>query len=232
MELAKFFTGLALVSLSVSAGAATINIAMHNGATTVAGMTSRPAGTIVDTAAETWNNPARNGAGGTGLSFTDFALDDSTGAASGASLAATSGFTTFNSNPWGTNSQDYVMMEGWYGFRDAEFFTVSNLPAAFTTSGYTVTIYGDVAQVRTMDYTIGTSTQTIVDDGSVFAGTFSPENTTTFTGLTGSSFTITGNTTSAGRAAINGIIIQSIPEPGSATLGLLAASLLVFRRRR
>ncbi len=209
---------------------AVIGIAFHNGATTVNAMTTRPDGAVVATTTDTWNNPARNGAGGLGLSFTGFALNDTTGTATGASLGATSGFTTFNSNGWGSQSQDHVMMEGWYGFSGSEALSIDNLPAEFTDNGYTVTIFGDIAAARTMNYTIGGTTQTIVDDGTTFNGTFSVENSTTFSGLNAASFTITGNAT-GGRSGINGIVIEAVPEPSTGLLSVLAAGLL-FRRRR
>jgi hypothetical protein len=91
---------------------AVIGIAFHNGGTTVNAMTTRPDGAVVATTTDTWNNPARNGAGGLGLSFTGFVLNDTNGTATGATLGATSGFTTFNTNGWNTQSQDHVMMEG------------------------------------------------------------------------------------------------------------------------
>lgn len=224
-----------ILSLSAIAGAATINIAFHNGGTTVNGM--NPAnvpltqGALVNTATDTWNNVANNA--GVGLSFSNFALSDSGGTASGATLASTAGVSTFNNNGWGSQNKDFVMMEGWYGLHEAESLTISGLSAAFTGSGYTVTIYGDsnVAS-RTMNYTIGGTTQTLVD-GGIFTGTFDATNSTTFSGLNGASFSITGNPgVGAARSAINGIVIQSIPEPSCVILGLLAGATFLLRRRR
>ena len=82
---------------------ADINIAVHNGGTTVNAMTTRPDGTVVATSTDTWNNPANNG--GVGMSFTGFALVDDTGAATTATLDATSGFTTFNNIGWGARAR-------------------------------------------------------------------------------------------------------------------------------
>ena len=103
------------------------------------------------------------------------------------------------------------MMEGWYGFRDAEFLTVNDLPTDLTSGGYAVFIYGDSNNTnRTMDYVID-GTQKTIQDSANYSGTFSEgDNFVVFTGLTASSFTITGNTVSSGRSAINGIRI--IPE--------------------
>ncbi len=230
---------IALFASSPTGFAAGIYIAMHNGGTTVNAMSTRPAGTVVDTSADTWNNPARNGSGapnlGLGLSFSAFALLDSTGAATGATLDVSSGFTTFNSNGWGAGTQDNVMMEGWYGFADAESFTVNNLPAEYLVGGYDVIIYGDVAGGRTMDYTIGGQTETIVDPGTNFTpGTAFAEgaNFAVFSGLNSASFTITGNALADGRSAINGVQIIPVPEPTGAALAALGAIGLLCRRRR
>lgn len=130
------------------------------------------------------------------------------------------------------------MMEGWYGFREAEGVTISGLDASFTGPGYTVTIFGDsnaTIPVRTMNYTIGGATKTLID-GSNFSGTFADGvNQVTFTGLSTSSFTIAGNdVTTAGRSAINGIVISAtaIPEPATFSLVALFGGLAFLARRR
>ncbi len=223
----RYFIAL-LATLATSAQAATINIALHNGGTTVNAMGTRPGGTLVNTAADTWNNVANNGGGG--LMFSGFNLNDAAGGATGATLSAMAGASSFNNNGWGTQSQDWVMMEGWYGLLGTESLTISNLPAAFTSGGYTVTIYGDSSSTGlTMDYTIGGTTQTINDTGT-FAGTFSAANRTTFN-LNVASFSIAGNAAGS-RSAINGIIIQSVPEPAAPVLALASGFLLLCHRRR
>ena len=165
-----------------------------------------------------WNNPTNNG--GAGLSNTGFALLDRSGAASGAIIDYTSGFSTFNSNGWGSQNRDWVMMEGWFGFRATESITVNNLPAGYATE-YAVIVYGDSnASNRTMHYTLddgsGPATATIQDSGT-FSGSFSErDHFVTFTGLTGSSFTLTGNPGSSdSRSAVNGLVIVpgTLPEP-------------------
>lgn len=201
---------LALATLAAIATAqAQIQMAFHNGTTTVGGMTSRPAGTVVNTGTSTWNNLANNS--GVGLNFTNFALLAASGTDSGARLAVTAGFSGYNSNGWGTSNQDSVMMEGWYGLRAAESLTVTNLPAAIA-AGFSVIVYGDSDSAsRAMNYTIGGTTRTIQDNGT-FSGTFATgANFVTFTGLTGSSFTLTGNPGAADvRSAVNGVRI--IPD--------------------
>lgn len=201
-------------TLLAIAPAQEIKIAFHNGTTTSGAMATRPAGTLVNTAASPWNNVINNG--GSGLTFSNFTLVNATGADSGAKLAVTAGFSGFNSIPWGSNSQDWVMMEGWYGFRATEAIIVSNLPASFA-GGFSVVVYGDSnANGRTMNYRIGGQTKTLVDNGN-FSGTFT-ENThfVTFNGLNGTSFTLEGNPNAADpRSSVNGVVIVpgTLPDP-------------------
>lgn len=215
--------------------AASIMVDFHNGSVTVSGLATRPAGTVVDVGTDTWNNIQNNG--GVGLTFSNIGLNLSDGTASGATISANAGYAYFNNNGWGSGTQDSVMMEGWYGFRGSETITLSNLPSAFTSGGYTVTVYGDCDTVsRVMNYTLNdgvvSSTLTITDSGT-FAGTFSAGvNHVTFAGLSGSGFTLNGNSGGSDpRSAINGIIITAVPEAASAALGALG-SLLILRRRR
>lgn len=197
----------ALGSAVAAARGGGIHIAFHNGTTTTAAMApaTNPTatGTVVNTAVDTWNNVVN---GVNGLVVTNLALLDASGATSGASLSLSSGYSGYDSNGWGSKNKDYVMMEGWYGFRAAEFLTVSNLPPAFTTGGYRVVVYGDANAARTMNYFIGGATNTIVDAGT-FAGDFGPYSVT-FTGLTNAHFTMTGNpSASDSRSAVNGLQI-------------------------
>lgn len=205
---------LSVLLATLLPAAAQINISFHNGQTTVNNMTGRPAGTLVNTAADTWNNVAN--AGGPGLSFGDFALRDRTGADTGARLASTAGFSSYNNNNWNNNSQDHVMMEGWFGFRGSESITVTGLPANYA-SGFSVIVYGDSNDnSRTMNLSIGGETRTI-QDAALFSGTFTEgENFVGFSGLTGSSFTLTGNPGAADtRSAVTGMIIipGTLPAP-------------------
>lgn len=202
----KTLTSLTILLATLATSPGAINIAMHNGGVTVNGMSTRPDGNVVQTSVDTWNNPARNG--GVGYSFTGFALLDDTGAGTTATLDGTTTVTGFNNNGWGSGTDDHVMMEGWYAFRDAEFLTVNNLPAEFTSGGYAIFIYGDPKAVRTMDYFIGGQQQTINSPANFFGGTFiDGTNYTVFTGQTAASFTITGNVVSTGRSTINGLRI-------------------------
>ena len=213
-------TGLQIVSLDHPA-TDRIHVAMHNGTTTAAAMADgenpTSQGNIVDTSNSHWNN-AING-GGSGLNFTGLPLTTARGAASGATLAVNSGYSGFTTNGWENANKDWVMMEGWYGFKQSEAFTVSNLPPSITNGGYHVVIYGDSnSSSRTMNYTIddGTGAQTAtILDSSVFSGTFVEErNFVVISGLSGTSFTLTGNPGSGdSRSAINGLVVVAGDPP-------------------
>jgi arylsulfatase A-like enzyme len=116
-------------------------------------------------------------------------------------------------------------MEGWYGIRGGEALTVSNLPAEYA-SGFTVIVYGDSdAATRTMNYTINGQTRTIQDAGT-FSGTFTQgANFATFEGLSGTSFTLTGNPGAADvRSAVNGLVILPASQPALPVIETFAAS--------
>lgn len=109
-------------------------------------------------------------------------------------------------------------MEAWVGFKSSESLTVNNLPASYA-AGYSVVIYGDSNDggTRTMAYFVndGTSTKsaTILDEG-FFDGSFSSDKTVVITGLSGTSFTLTGNAGgSDSRSAVSGfeIIPGAVP---------------------
>jgi arylsulfatase A-like enzyme len=214
---ASRFLPLAFLGLTLVAPAQ-INIAFHNGAVTRDAMTTRPDGSVVATSTDTWNNPTNNG--GEGTSFSGFALNDASGASTGATMAVTSGYTGYNGNGWGSGTQDAVMMEGWYGFRNTESISVAKLPAYFS-SEYSVIIYGDSnATGRTMNYTVDDGTTSVtktIQDSGTFSGTFEDGvNFVSFTGLTGTSLTITGNPGAGdSRSAVNGLILLpgTLPVP-------------------
>lgn len=202
-----------LTALVTTAASGQIYLSFHNGQTTVNAMNGRPDGTVVATGNETWNNISNNG--GQGLSFSGVALLDAAGNTSGATVTGVGGFSDFNNNGWGSQTQDHVMMESWYGFRAAETLTIAGLPPGYAGS-YSVIIYGDSGSSRTMNYTIGSETKTIVRS-SGFDGTFAEgSQMVSFSGLTGNTFTISGNPgTGDSRSAINGIAIipGTLPEP-------------------
>lgn len=217
-----------LLFLSPSIAGAQIHIGFHNAADTSAAMAPGTAplaqGSVVDTSTATWNAVTRSGA----YSFSNLPLTSADATASGAKLSGNTGFTNANTNGWATRNKDSVMMEGWYGFKGAESLKVSSLPAAYT-GKFHVIVYGDSNDLsRTMSYTIGGTTKTIQDSAN-FSGTFSAgENYVVFTGLTGSSFTLTGNAAAATRSCVNGIsIIPGDPLPPLAIQSFTASKLYV-----
>ena len=181
-----------------------IKVAIHDSNTTATGMTTRPGGVQV-TDTETWNNPV-------GQSVSGLALSDADGSATTATLSYSAGFLKGNEIGWETRSRDWVMMEAWIGLRSTESLTVSNLPADYA-DGYSVVIYGDSndANTRTMAYSINDGSETKSDsiaDAGFFSGNFTDDKRVLITGLTGTSFTLTGNAgASAARSAVNGFEI-------------------------
>jgi arylsulfatase A-like enzyme len=209
---------LALILASAAVAPGRLAIAFHSDTATAAAMTTRPAGTVVDTAAGVWNN--LTSAVGAAPVLSGVVLKDAAGGDSGARLAAASGYVGGNALPWSSNSQDWVMMNGWYGFRNTESVTVTNLPAAYT-AGFSVIVYGDSNNTnRTMNYTIGGQAK-VIQDNATFAGTFTAgANFVVFQGLTGNSFTLTGNPGATdARSAVNGLIIVpgNLPQPPAIT---------------
>ncbi|SHJ30577.1 Arylsulfatase A [Rubritalea squalenifaciens DSM 18772] len=207
-----------VLCLQIIAHADIINISFHANDTTVSGFNTRPDGSVVSAGtngSEYWNNFKSTGTNAQGLSFTNESILKGDGASSGATLSVTSGYAGTNSNGWISGSDDHVMYEGWYGIRSTENLVINNLPTAFTTEGYRVVIFGDSnSNSRTMNYTIDAVTKTIQDNGTFGGSIQEGVNQTSFSGLSGSSFTLTGNPGSGDtRSAICGIQIISNNHP-------------------
>jgi arylsulfatase A-like enzyme len=206
------FVGVLALTLVGTAHAATINIAFHKENTTASSMNTRSADSVVNTGVETWNHVV-----GTTLrqEFTGFALSDASGTAAVASLGVDSGFIDSTGVSVATDkNQGFAMMDGAYFINSTESVTVSGLSTDFTSVGYSVVIFADWAN-RKMDFTLSGTTKTIPVNG-LFDGDFiEGEDYVVFTGLTSSSFSISGNV--SGRSAINGMIITTgvyePPEP-------------------
>lgn len=214
----SFFSSLAAISL---AQADVINIAFHQNADTVSGFDSRPDGEVVSTGSNGsahWNNFR----GDTDTAqFSGKALVLGNGESTTATLGISAGFTGSNNNNWSSGTDDHVMFEGWYGLKHNEALVVAGLPANFSSAGYTVIVYGDSNDNnRTMHYTIGEVTKMIEDRGT-FSGTVAEDtNQATFTGLTESGFTITGNPNVGDfRSAICGIQIITNDHPKLPRIG-------------
>jgi len=192
-----------------------IQIAFHPSSTTLNAMdpstTPTNQGVVVNTLHGYWNN-LNNGGNGANA-FGPMALLGSSTNNSGATLSGSNGFAAANGINWSAENKDWVMMEGWYGFKETEYLTVSNLPASFT-SEYHVVVYGDANGSRTMPYTLDGVTKSI-NDVADFAGVFEEGDTyVIYSGLTNATFTLTGNS-SGSRSAINGLLIKAGPPPAT-----------------
>ncbi|MBP7275276.1 MAG: sulfatase-like hydrolase/transferase [Kiritimatiellae bacterium] len=207
----KLFTSFAGLAAAMPASAQ-LHVALHAGTPTqnamAAGASPVTQGTVVRTDTEAWTAVLGNPS--VANTFTNIPLLAEDGSDSGARLSGYTGWGTTNTNGWESSTKDHVMMAGWHGLRGTgEYLTVSNLPAAIQERFYVV-IYGDSndSNSRVMNYTIQTSTGTITDNAN-FNGTFvDGTNRVVISGLSGSSFTISGNASGSDpRSAINGFEI-------------------------
>jgi arylsulfatase A-like enzyme len=169
-------------------------------------------GEVVDTAATHWNN-LHNTDSVAATTFGPTALAGSNFIESGATVSGTAGYAGDNAIPWAANTKDWAMMEGWFGLKQTESITVANIPSSIA-SLYHVIIYGDANNNRTMNYTIDGETKTIQDNAN-FSGSFTEDsNYVIFSGLTGSSLTVTGNPNAGdARSAINGMRVVAGDPP-------------------
>jgi hypothetical protein len=163
-----------------------------------------------------WNNAAvQNG------SLSGLATDNGGGTGAGVTWAC--------DNLWSLNIPDaagnFRLMKGYLDTDKGHATTVqvTGLPPAFTAVPYDVYVYcdGDNGGSRTGKYTIGSTTISLTDPGGVdFSGTFvrannSAGNYIVFTGVTGSSFSLTATPGAASdgvkRAPVNALQIASHP---------------------
>ncbi|CAA6692115.1 MULTISPECIES: sulfatase-like hydrolase/transferase [unclassified Lentimonas] len=206
----KYFPFLVVLGLLANPVFGQIKVAIHGAPETeadpdsVAGMSSQPSGSVVVTSIEVWNNFVGTPA------TTTASLVDVNGAATSATFTSTAGFVwVSNGDDWESNTQDWVMMDGWVGLVESESIIVADLPAEYA-AGYSVILYGDSNRIRQMDYSIDDGTvvrSSTIQDAGTFSGTFADGvNTVVLEGLTGTGFTLTGNE-SGGRSAVNGFEI-------------------------
>jgi hypothetical protein len=174
--------------------------------------------------------PASNWNSAPGTSGTASSLVQSNGIASSASV------TWAANNIWSTSITDTAgnnrMMKGYLDTSSSSTttVTVSGLPAALASAGYSIYVYRDGdngASAHSGSYKIGATTISATDSANTnFSGTFTQANNSAgnyvvFANQTGTSFTLTAQPTVA-RAPINGIqIIGRITNsPPQAPIGL------------
>lgn len=203
-----------------------------------------------------WNNSGASGLSG------PVALIDDSGAATGAVVNWSVGnqWTTNGTDSSGGNAQ---MMQGYLdNFHTQPPITVTNIPGSYQASGYNVLVYHNTDSGGTMGITIddgsgpltyfshqagGNNSNYPLGGADPFggaagyigsqdtnAGNTNPSNYTLFTGLTGSTLTISGvaGGSGDGRSRPNGFQITQVPEPSSTLLVLLGSVALVLRRGR
>ena len=104
------------------------------------------------------------------------------------------------------------------GSGDAAALNITGLGPTYTADGYRVIIYSDSDRgssgssgTRTSTFTIGGTSQNVIDNQHVFSGTYTDgTNYTIFTGLTDDNFSINLVSADGGRAAISGF--QILPD--------------------
>ena len=169
-------------------------------------------GSVADPSARHWNH-LDNGGSTAAPAFGPLTLRASDGSITTASLSGAAGYAGANALAYTGQNKDWAMMEGWFGLKGAESLTVSGLPAAFT-NGFHLIVYGDSNDTnRLMSYTAQGATAQINDTGT-FSGTFvDGQNRIVLEGLSGASFTLTGNAAASSRSAICALEIVPGPLP-------------------
>lgn len=211
-------------------------------------------------AATNWNNMDSTIA----IQAAPQALNLGDGSASGANVTwtSTSGDESVDSigtgpNPLTMTSDERIFkdyLESGTSQGDAVSVTINGLSSVFTSAGYDAYVYFDQNSSRSEDQlfsiTGGADIYTQVPGDTDFTGTFTQATGTTvgtatsgnyvlWSGLTGSSFTLSTeafsqNTAGQWNAGISGIQIVAIPEPSHVAVfaGAVALTVILLRRRR
>jgi len=213
--------------------------------------------------AANWNQVTAGNLGSSITPASGIALNYSTGANSGATFAHSSSGGAYvprrSINKSSAFTNDEKLMAGYFQrytlTSGSHSYTVTGLSDAVTQFGYNLYVYvgtpnvgvahNEVGQYRV---TSGSFDQTIwVVNGNVYTGNFVDGGTSStlqtagtgnyivFSGLTESSFTLTGIHSADSRGSgINGFQIEglSIPEPGTVVLMLMAFGLISITRKR
>ena len=180
-------------------------------------------------------------------------LIDDTGVDSGADLTSAGGNFFANTSTATDNATNRAaqgeggLMQSFLLLNGNETVTISNLPSSLTANGYTAYAFFDIGVVtRTYGLTANGSpifwtTDTTGTDsdanedglidwlqatGTTAGSATTNANYAVFPGLSGSTFTITGDASVNGRSAVAGIqLVANVPEPSTALLlclGLMA----------
>ena len=201
-----FAAAMALAWMPVSAWSQ-ISVALHVNAETAEGMLSgRPPlrqGVVVDQSESAWNNVVRTGSDRV-FAFSDVKLLNPDGTPGNARISGRIGHMAATTSDWKQVTKDDAMMAAWFGIRGSdEFIQVDDLPGDYQ-EDFSVRIFGNTNFA--MLYTINGVTRSICSSGP-FGGEFIEGfNQTTFTGLKGPSFRITGNVLTSGRRATHSTI--------------------------
>jgi hypothetical protein len=167
-----------------------------------------------------WNEAPSSSGVQTTVNLLDDAGEETT-------ATVTSTFGHLNSGTGGTGSANDRLYRAYGLMSGSEGVSVSNLPLSFTDRGYSVIVYFDIdagVADRTHFFTLGDQTFWGAEENGFFRGTFHRAKGTTeatasatanyavFTGLTNSSFTITGGTADGSRGAVCGIQVVADAE--------------------
>lgn len=207
IEIRKISLALAMASACAPSVAwSQLSIAMHAGADTAEAMAAGKApeknGSVVNPAQAAWTHIlcTREGRSWVIPAASPLHAD---GTPSSAKISGKPGTQGVAKTHWQEGSKDHAMMEGWIGIRGDEFIQVEDLPTEYQEE-FSVRIFGNTNFA--MLYTINGVTQSIVTSGS-FGGEFIEGfNQTTFTGLKGASFRITGNPIRTGKSTTHSTI--------------------------